>query len=119
MGQYFYVVNLDKRQYLHPHTLGNGLKAWEIAVGKPGTMAALALLLVDNDDFRLPKADPLIGSWAGDRIVMAGDYGPRGDGMNVHEMAEESFENISLRMRTLLESEDWVKQRMGKRWDSD
>lgn len=80
MGQYHIVVNLDKRQYLHAHSMDSGLKLMEWNAG-PVTMALSLLLSTSNGlgggDFRLgPKGDPrnLIGSWAGDRIVVAGDY---------------------------------------------
>jgi hypothetical protein len=44
MGQYHVVVNLTKREFIHPHKLGSGLKLWEqIASGaNGGTGAALA-----------------------------------------------------------------------------
>lgn len=29
MGQYYKPVNLDKREYIHPHSIGNGLKMLE------------------------------------------------------------------------------------------
>jgi len=32
MGQYFLILNLDKKEYLHPHKLGSGYKLWEIGL---------------------------------------------------------------------------------------
>jgi len=29
MGQYHYLINLDKKQVIHPHQIGNGLKLHE------------------------------------------------------------------------------------------
>ena len=29
MGQYHYLINLDKKQVIHPHHIGNGLKLHE------------------------------------------------------------------------------------------
>lgn len=45
MGQYHLTVNLDKREYLHPHKLGDGLKLWEQLNSASGTGEALLLLL--------------------------------------------------------------------------
>lgn len=44
MGQYWYVVNLDKKECVHPHKLGTGLKLWEQLANHPGTGAALIVL---------------------------------------------------------------------------
>ncbi len=76
MGQYYKIVNLDKRQYLHPHKFGDGLKLLEFGAGGSGTMCGLAILLADGNgrgggDLRSNAS--VIGSWAGDRIVIAGD----------------------------------------------
>jgi len=103
MGQYYVIVNVDKEEYLHPHKFGEGLKLQEFGPGGDGIMFALAALLADGDgrgggdlfitsteeDFsfdennyqRFPMSEDeylyvhkLFGSWAGDRIVIAGDY---------------------------------------------
>lgn len=96
MGQYHYVVNLDKRQYLHPHTFGQGLKLMEFGSDGGGTMLALAVLLAGDNgrgggDFHEPGSGlrELVGSWAGDRVVIAGDYGDEGrwlDWFQEHEL---------------------------------
>ena len=77
MGQYYLVVNVSKGQYMKPHNLGDGAKLMEFAMAGEGIMAALAVLLVSGNgrgggDLRC--SSNLIGSWAGDRIVIAGDY---------------------------------------------
>lgn len=77
MGQYYYIVNLDKRQFLHPHKFGDGLKLLEFSCSQGGTLAALAILLADGNGRGggdLHSDNKIIGSWAGDRIVVAGDY---------------------------------------------
>lgn len=83
MGQYFYVVNMDKRQYLHPHCFDDGLKLMEFGLSGCGTMAGLALLLRRSSEGGGGDFDPgdnsshaveIVGSWAGDRIVVVGDY---------------------------------------------
>jgi hypothetical protein len=110
MGQYFKIVNLDKRQYLHPHTLGDGLKLLEFSASSEGTMSALALLCADNDD---GCGGDLVGSWCGDRIAILGDYGPGCAGVTYDQI--EDFANISVRMRQTLQA---VGLDPGRRWDS-
>ena len=78
MGQYYLICNLDKKEYLHPHRFGAGLKAREWGFGV--IPQALSILLIDGDgrgggDYNLPA---LCGRWAGDRIVISGDYGDKG-----------------------------------------
>lgn len=82
MGQYWLPVNLDKHEYLMPHRLGTGLKLWEQLANHPGTGAALLVLLAamperrGGGDF---QTDPMVGRWAGDRVVLVGDYSEDAD----------------------------------------
>lgn len=86
MGQYYVIVNLDKKQFLHPHRFGDGLKLREFGASGEGTMMGLSVLLSDGNGRGggdLPSDNPIIGSWARDRIVVAGDYAdaePAGEG---------------------------------------
>lgn len=82
MGQYHLVVNLTKREFLHPHKLGAGLKLWEQVGTHPGTAAGLLALLACSNgrgggDLRPDNA--VIGRWAGDRIAVVGDYAEASD----------------------------------------
>jgi hypothetical protein len=87
MGQYWKVVNLDRREYIHPHKLGAGLKLWEQVANHPGTGAALLILCAAMPEPRgggdlnpLPSLnEQVIGRWAGDRIALIGDYAEDGD----------------------------------------
>jgi len=72
MGQYFYVVNLDKKECLNAHSFGDGLKLFEIACSSCGTMTALALLTCTDTERG-------IGTWLGDRIAIVGDYSDQWD----------------------------------------
>ena len=103
MGQYHYICNIDKKQYLNPHAFGDGLKLMEFGLSGSGTMSALAVLLAEQNrggargggdlhpwiagngsygDERELEAtgqedrlmDEVVGSWAGDRIAVFGDY---------------------------------------------
>lgn len=44
MGQYWYPVNLNKKEFVNPHKLASGLKLWEQLAAHPGTGAALVVL---------------------------------------------------------------------------
>lgn len=81
MGQYHYIVNLDKKEFINPHKLGVGLKAWEQIANTPGTPQALFVLLICSNGRgggdlgkTLGFDEPIIGRWAGDRIAVVGDY---------------------------------------------
>lgn len=100
MGQYYYIVNADKGEYLHPHKFGDGLKLMEFGNSRAGVLLGLAVLLADGNNRGggdLRSDDPVIGSWAGDRIVVAGDYADGGnftdgyDETELQEIANESF----------------------------
>ncbi len=124
MGQYYLIVNLDKREYLYPHRFGDGLKLTEFGCSNDGTMTALAILLADGNGRGfgdLEADDAIVGSWAGDRIVVAGDYADPGrwiegafldelqavadkcytegcrepERVNLHHWASERFRDIS------------------------
>jgi hypothetical protein len=103
MGQYYLVVNLDKEQFLDPHCCGDGLKLLEFGCNSNGTLTALAVLLADGNgrgggDLR--SMNPIIGGWAGDRIVVAGDYADVAKFVmdperNLYAVAREQFHNVS------------------------
>ena len=122
MGQYYKVVNLTKKQYLHPHAFGDGLKLLEFGSGGCGTMCALALLLSDGNgrgggDLHTKKREPLIGSWAGDKIVVTGDYADKGHfgsgKVNLYTKAE-NFKDISKSIMALMCQDGWLKQALLK-----
>lgn len=80
MGQYHYLINLDKKQVIYPHQIGNGLKLYEQIGWNYSTSTALVMLLASSSknggrgggDFQANH--PLVGSWAADRIAFVGDY---------------------------------------------
>lgn len=101
MGQYYYIVNLDREEYLHPHKFGDGLKLMEFSNSAGGVLCGLAVLLADGNDRGggdLRSDHPTIGSWAGDRIVVAGDYADGGnflDGVPEDELQAVADEHYS------------------------
>lgn len=130
MGQYYKIVNLDKRQYLIPHDFGDGLKLMEFGMSGHGTMTALAILLASGNGRGggdLSSEKPIVGSWAGDRIVIAGDYddafkhfglseeaqkamGGRDLGTeNLYEYAEDHFENIAKDVLEAMKDDEYLR----------
>jgi hypothetical protein len=84
MGQYYMIVNPVKKQYLCPHKFGSGLKLMEFSNDTHGPLQALAILLSNGNgggggdlgtDGLTDEEVALIGSWAGDPVIVAGDYG--------------------------------------------
>lgn len=92
MGQYFILLNLDKKEYIHPHRLGCGAKLWEIAVNK--ISAVFAFLLRQSSEGGggdIQKDYKNAGRWAGDRIVVVGDY----DESGLYQKAAKEYREIS------------------------
>jgi hypothetical protein len=129
MGQYYLIVNLDKKQYLHPHPCGDGLKLLEFGCSAYGTLTALAILLADGNgrgggDLR--STNPVIGSWAGDRVVIAGDYADDGkftDGLKctLFDLASDSYQDISRQALRAMADDEWIAAEMRKSscWNGD
>lgn len=134
MGQYHWPVNIDKQEYLYPHTLGSGLKMVE-CIWNTGVPAALITLLacshmrgggdVKFEDYARVR---IAGRWAGDRIIMLGDYTEPGDpGTDAlwQEATEQGYEHplqyvenrftdISVAVREALMYDDSIAEDMGK-----
>jgi hypothetical protein len=108
MGQYYKIVNLTKREYLEPHAFDEGAKLLEFGCSGSGTMTALAVLLANSngrgggDLNGVPEDFPVKpGRWAGDRIVVAGDYAEATDpgefcgGVNLYTLCSAKNPNTS------------------------
>lgn len=120
MGQYYYVINLDKKQFLHPHRFGDGLKLLEFGCSSNGTMTGLAILLADGNNRGggdLHSDKPIIGSWAGDRIIISGDYADNAPGQESswHDIAATSFEEISAPVIEALCEDEWIAASLSER----
>ena len=89
MGQYYRIVNVDKGELIDPlQFVGDGQKLGEFAFGSGGVLTALAALLADGNGRGggdLKSEGDVVGSWAGDRIVVAGDYGDEGKFLDDHD----------------------------------
>jgi hypothetical protein len=117
-GQYYRIVNIDKKEFISPRAFKDGAKLLEFAGGDCGVISGLAILMASGNgrgggdfytntcygkdiDISLPKNKHLridssfttgvndekvcnlivpkvVGKWAGDRVVIAGDYADEG-----------------------------------------
>ena len=120
MGQYFLIVNLDKKEYIDPDHLDGGPKLWEICAnntsrvipyllrqstgrggGDIGSRESYELYKKYTDEDgntnwervnkEIEEAYSNAGRWAGDRVVVVGDY----DESGLYRKAEEEFTEIS------------------------
>ena len=106
MGQYYKIVNVKKKQYITPHTFGDGAKLMEFSTSANGVLAGLAILLADGNGRGggdLNSENQIVGSWAGDNIVVAGDYADQGKfvkttDQNLYEVCTAEGEDISLKV---------------------
>jgi hypothetical protein len=123
MGQYYLIVNIDKKQFLNPNKCGDGLKLLEFACSVEGTLTALAILLADGNNRGggdLRSDNPIIGSWAGDRIVIAGDYADEGKfttdpTRNLYHVADEEYQDVSRQALRAMADDSYIRAEMKKR----
>lgn len=116
MGQYYMVVNRDRKEYLHPHRIGSGLKLWEICAGDLPRLLAYLLRqstgrgggdpsvpyqqFADGDgdvdwdalEAAIEERFPHCGRWAGDRIVIVGDYDESDEFGGLYRAVQDSDE---------------------------
>lgn len=107
MGQYHKVYNIDKNEFIHAHHIDNGLKLME-QVGFEKSAATALFLLLANSNGRGggdAKEHSMIGRWAGDRIVIQGDYANDNDPGYIKEDDRDSFEDISPMVKAMLDYE--------------
>ena len=110
MGQYHRLVNLDKKEMVHPYNLGLGAKQYE-QTGDSGSMGDALYLLVmtspDRGGGDWELFPDLSGRWVGDRVVIVGDYTEDGDIPNYENASQlyhqsEDWEDISDRVAVAL-----------------
>lgn len=107
MGQYHKLYNLDKKEYVHAHRIGNGLKLMEQCGFEKSTATGLWLLLANSNGRGGGDAQqhPMVGRWAGDRILVQGDYAESTDSAYVSEADLAEFTDISLDVKAMLDVE--------------
>ena len=100
MGQYFIVANTTKKEYLHPHKFGSGLKFLEFTLDGFSVMSGVA------DDCEMGT-----GRWIGDHIVIVGDY----DNSGIFDDAMSYYEDISNAVIQHMGKDPYVQQRLCER----
>ena len=81
MGQYHILANLDTKEFVHPRALGGGVKQYEHTFYNGDLAHAMYLLTMTSPnrgggDWAETE---MSGRWAGDRVVILGDYTEDGD----------------------------------------
>lgn len=116
MGQYFKVANIDKMEYLEAHKFGDGLKLLEFGASGCGTMLGLALLLRQSNEGGggdIQSDLPIIGSWAGDRITIVGDY----DKSELYQRLEEKGKDISEDVLKAMLTDNWIAKDLEEKYE--
>lgn len=101
MGQYHLLVNVDKREYVDPRSLGLGVKQWEHSSHPKfptyGSLADAMYILTTTSSARgggdMPGTE-VSGRWAGDRVMVVGDYTVDED-LPAHFVASEIYGQAS------------------------
>lgn len=70
MEKHYKIVNLTKREFVHPHKLNTGLKLCDIYHSRRIGQAVI-LLCTDPS-----SKEEVLGRWAGDRIALVNDEDP-------------------------------------------
>lgn len=96
MGQYHVLANLDAKEKVEPYGIGLGVKQWEHLGEFNGTLADAMYLLCMTSPARgggdLPRTI-ISGRWAGDRVVIVGDY-TQNDDLTEVDNAKELYRQI-------------------------
>ena len=122
MGQYYRIVNIKKKQYITPHIFGDGSKLMEFSMSRNGVLTGLAILLADGNGRGggdLHSTNPIVGSWAGDNIVITGDYADEGkfvkeQDKNLYQLSGIEGEDVSLKVLDALCDDTWFFEEFRK-----
>src|SRR5205823_11880960 len=76
MGQYHRAVCIEAEEGLNPYTLGTGAKEGEQGFSRPAAPNAIVALVCARGGNQPADCSqsPLIGRWAGKRVLIQGDY---------------------------------------------
>ena len=102
MGQYYFLVNMDKKEYVNPWKIEGLAKVWEWAANISQAGPIVLLLGWSNKggggdpDWDHPDVKDIAGRWAGDRVALVGDYyTPDSKGLPSWGEIKESYTEIS------------------------
>ena len=114
MGQYWQWTCPESGETVSTHEFGSGLKYLEQWFSGP-LYTAIMVLMTDTTslghgggDFHIENAPeplkvlikPILGRWAGKRVVFAGDYTENDEHKQIDENGEERFTDISEKVAT-------------------
>ena len=92
MGQYFKAVNLDKKEYVCLGKIGGVAKLWEWCVNtQAGIFPFLLRKSSEGGGGDVNKDYETAGRWAGERVVLIGDY----DESRLWDNLKNEYEDIS------------------------
>lgn len=132
MGQYYVIANITKKEFIDPGIFDEGVKLLEFGSDGRGAMTALAVLLansngrgggdldLDEEQARESLARGVYpGHWAGDQIVIAGDYAEKTDPgehfdeiiYNLCDESGSSFRDISQDAKWLICQDPYIAAR--------
>jgi hypothetical protein len=109
MGQYFAIYNLDQHHVIHPGRFHDGARLCEFGSSSCGVLLALAALLADGNEYGgIRSRHEIIGTWAGDRIAIIGDYA------DISRFSEDlaSFTDISEHILQALCEDETLRTRL-------
>lgn len=103
MGQYYKIVNTEKKQYIDPRNLRAGLKMWEIVHNLGGL-----LIYLTGRSSGAGGGDPRgetqhFGRWANNRVIVVGDYHEEGPNAGLYNRVEEDPEYTEISSDSLIE----------------
>lgn len=92
VGQYYLLVNPDKKQFVHSHDVKSSFRDFRgLKLMEMGYDDIIPLLIAHGNgkgggDFQ--GNSPLVGSWAGDRVILTGDYANEGEFLTEEQIAQ-------------------------------
>jgi len=122
MGQYYRIVNIDKKEFMSPADFGYGLKLLEFAdpMGQSMVTSAMALLMADGNNRGggdLRTDHEVVGSWAYDRVAVVGDYADPYNGVEYYHEAgmDGRYRNVSRDIFTAMLDDTYIRNEV-KKW---
>jgi len=103
MGQYHKLVNVDRKEYVDPHSIGLGVKQWEhqshpdfpIAGSLSDVLYILTMTSPARGGGDMPPSE-ISGRWVADRVMVLGDYTENDDIPLIITYKGEELENRAL-----------------------
>lgn len=118
MGQYHKLVNIDRGEYIAPHSLFIGAKQYE-HTGYEGSLSDILYIALmtsparGGGDFPLTE---LSGRWAGDRVVVLGDYTEDQDLPHVHKASELYLQTAHDNPKAFIDISDMAMDALRRIW---